>query len=160
MKNLLEIKSVQIDNRMHYFTEPRRLILLNDNEICVNDYYFNHKTESIQKRTEDTNDDSYDGYKKIIASYPKLDNLPTFSFIFTQEWLINQVNFVEVECDLIPNAIYVGVGTHLELKLTDNNEVICNIPNSNIKSNKNINTILQIETNAITEQHDNSLELF
>ena len=73
--------------------KPIELLLLsNEDSVKVGDlvYNFDKKIRTIQ-------DESSDKSCKIIAAYPKIDNLPEFRFWFVQEWSRNPVDEVDVE---------------------------------------------------------------
>jgi hypothetical protein len=113
---------------------PQQLLLLSNEEIKENantfkegingDWFYNTKFQSIQRIGDITDFDF-----KIIASYPQLDNLPTFSKEFIQEWCKNPVEEIEVQYD--SHQEYKGSKPFIkqDLILTSNNEVICTISN-------------------------------
>jgi hypothetical protein len=129
-----------------YQCTPQQLLLISDEEIKIGDYwiYINPKEWNLPQEGIVKNNLSFtwfdklwdkENYKKIIASYPQLYNLPTFSKEFIQEWCNNLVDEVEVEYEAIsnesdnpitnPEGIDNFEGS--ELKLIPNNEVICTI---------------------------------
>lgn len=127
----------------------QQLLLLSDEEIKEGDYICSlgllsvFKVESIYghlgfKSYPDVKGNifyiDYNLHKKIIASYPQLDKLPTFSKEFIEQWVSIPVEEVEVEYEehyINKTSIfntYAKINIALELVLTENNEVICNIP--------------------------------
>ncbi len=124
---------------------PQQLLLLSDEEIKEGDYwiYINPKKwnlpqEGITKNNlpKEWFNKLWDrlNYFKIIASYPQLGNLPTFSKEFIQEWCNNSVEEILVEYDKESTNLY----TKQFLKLTSNNEVTCSISKPNSKKSQYI----------------------
>jgi len=110
---------------------PQQLLLLSDEEIKEDDWAIDFKQNNlIWQHTQGgvVSRTINDRYKKIIASYPQLDNLPTFSKEFIQEWCKNPIEKAEVEYEELYSTSMYAYSNELRLKLTLNNEVICYIP--------------------------------
>jgi hypothetical protein len=76
---------------------PQQLLLLSDEEIKKNDWYYNERLNSIYQAIAQSGYNTTDKEIKIIASYPSIENLSTFSKEFIKDWILNPVKEVEVE---------------------------------------------------------------
>lgn len=101
------------ENKLHW-TKTKgsayQLLLLSDEEIKIEDYAqtYNQKKEVVIHHCKYSGDtESANNLKcpKIIAAYPKIDNLPTFSIEFIKEWCDNPVKEVEIEMEDISRSI-------------------------------------------------------
>lgn len=59
-------------NEFHkYHTDIKsthNIYITSEEEIKTGDWYYNHKTDTVQKRTKGTNNESYIGFKKVILT--------------------------------------------------------------------------------------------
>ena len=59
-------------NEFHkYHTDIKsthNIYITSEEEIKTEDWYYNHKTDTVQKRTKGTNNESYIGFKKVILT--------------------------------------------------------------------------------------------
>ena len=71
---------------------PRKyyqLVLLSDEQIFIGDIVLKNDNITLHSVHGET-------HSKIIAAYPKLQNLPTFTLNFLEEWIKNPVKSVDV----------------------------------------------------------------
>jgi hypothetical protein len=145
-----------------------QLLLLSDDEIKKGDYCIsNNKNSKIYNYTfkceegaftnsEWLNSEDCKDICKVIASYPQLDNLPTFSKEFIQEWINNTVE--EVLCEY-----YGDEEVRYEILKTNNTEIICNIPKVQLVESpcdfSNDPAILEEKVKEITYTESEVLEI-
>lgn len=136
------------------YCTQQQLLLLSDEEIKEGDFVCHRNIEIFKARPDDFgNNRNY--IKKVIAVYPQIESLPTFSKDFIQEWVNNPVEEVEVECSKFTNDLRSGM--FIYSPVLKNNEVICNIiltqekmedllfELSGVERNKDLNNIDQQE---------------
>ena len=89
--------------------------ITSDEEIKEGDWYYNHKTNSIQRRTEGTNNESYIGFKKIILTDNKelqKDGVQVIDYEFLQWFIKNpsceEVGFEKEILKLVHNPNYIN----------------------------------------------------
>jgi hypothetical protein len=111
---------------MRLYWQPYQLILLSDDMTKADDgWCYDLSTRQVKPITASNERVIY--YKKVIAAYPTLDNVLTFTDEFLKEWVKNPVSLVEVEYDSIENT-ETGEEAQWIYNLTKAGEVICKIP--------------------------------
>jgi hypothetical protein len=149
----LLIRKGQYDIYKKPLTENRagwkiqRVILTTDNEIKKGDYFYDtvdkiiheacYVKEAISYQIQDTEKPKMWHDKKnchlIIAAYPKFRDFPLINKTFLANWINKPVPCVNVEYDQYNRSTTweFDEPEFTELKLTENNEVICSFPKEN-----------------------------
>lgn len=135
-KIITENKNGKINFEHHPITthDPtlRQLLLLSKQPPAEGDYVYDPKHNITAKiETIELLDDRD---IKICAAYPAIADLPVFTQEFMQQWATNPV--AEVETEVFQRIDTKSYRTQIcllpsKLNLTDNNEVICHIPEQN-----------------------------
>jgi hypothetical protein len=114
-------------NILPTYWKPQQLLLISDEKIKKGDWTIDLKTNRIAECERDQFNTPLlsapiplVGFKPIIASYPSMESLPTFSETFIKEWVNNPV--MEVECQYSDDNC---------LLITPGNQIICSITNLN-----------------------------
>lgn len=139
MKNILKITLRELPNIDSQLLPHHQLVLLEDSKkIKEGDYVFEnialHDHSIVYLATEENlkywikDETTKDNFKrrcsKVVASYPKMEGIPTFTNEFIEEWLDNPVAVVEVEYKFIEHTAENG---HVDAIKVIEDHVVCHI---------------------------------
>ena len=101
-------------NEFHkYHTDIKsthNIYITSEEDIKTGDWYYNHKTDTVQKRTKGTNNESYIGFKKVILTTDREltdGNVQPISDEFLQ-WFIKNSYCEFVETERLGDGKYVN----------------------------------------------------
>jgi hypothetical protein len=129
--------------------KPRQLIILTEtDDVFLDDYIlYNGLIEKIQGVDDDNffvNNKSFrypkNNIQKIIAIYPKFENLPSISIAFIKRWLENKTVEVCVNYCQQYNPINMNNIQDWNIMFNQNNEISCCLPDDEQKNSMVINT--------------------